>query len=132
MAPGTGPPVGPRIFIQHIQTGPPYQMGSLLRHPRATPSRDYRFLRGIAVENLGYMNLLPSTKVYRRMDFTTVSMSLVTKSVQNYLPVYSAVQSGVSQLKSWKNILPLLSGSKFQLSKKPTEILFPAIYWFLG
>jgi hypothetical protein len=26
MPPGTGPPVGPRVFIQHIQTGPPYQM----------------------------------------------------------------------------------------------------------
>jgi hypothetical protein len=46
-APGTGPPVVPRVFIQYIQTGPNYQMGSLVRHPRAAPSRGYRFLRGI-------------------------------------------------------------------------------------
>jgi hypothetical protein len=47
MPPGTGSPVGPRVFVQHIQTGPPYQMGSLVRHPRVAPSRGYRFLRGI-------------------------------------------------------------------------------------
>jgi hypothetical protein len=28
MPPGTGPPVVPRVFIQHIQTSPPYQMGN--------------------------------------------------------------------------------------------------------
>jgi hypothetical protein len=36
---------GPRVFIQYIQTGPPYQMGSLVPHPRASPSRGHRFLR---------------------------------------------------------------------------------------
>jgi hypothetical protein len=25
----TGPPAGPRVFIQHIQTGPPYQTGTV-------------------------------------------------------------------------------------------------------
>jgi hypothetical protein len=43
---GETEPVGPWVFIQHIQTGPLYQMGSLVRHPRAAPSRDYRFLQG--------------------------------------------------------------------------------------
>jgi hypothetical protein len=52
--PGTRPPVGPRVFIQYIQTGPPYQMGSFVRHPRAAPSRGYRFPREI-VFNLKHM-----------------------------------------------------------------------------
>jgi hypothetical protein len=41
---GSGPLIVPQIFIQ---TGPPYQIGSLVRHPRAVPSRGYRVPRGI-------------------------------------------------------------------------------------
>jgi hypothetical protein len=47
MPPGIALLVGPRLFIQYIQTGPPQQMGSLVRHPRAAPSRGYRFRQGI-------------------------------------------------------------------------------------
>jgi hypothetical protein len=47
MSQGTGNPVGPQAFVQHIQICPPYQMGSLMYHPRAGPSRGYRFLQGI-------------------------------------------------------------------------------------